>query len=144
MNGEKTKQLKKIQGVVAAAAQNSPDRYGIRIGEQWYGGFGTCPVEKGAVVEVAYVENGIYRNVKEIELLAEQTAEASSDNGSAVEELPVETRLSHDSRIARAVALKCAVEAHKVNDSIVAEAVLKTAEKFERWLNATSPPSGAV
>jgi hypothetical protein len=43
---------KTIRGVVAAAAQNAPDRYGLRIGRAWYDGFGACPAEKGEWVEV--------------------------------------------------------------------------------------------
>jgi len=120
--------LKHVRGVVEAAAQNAPDRFGFRIGGEWYGGFGSCPVERGDEVEVVYADNGRFHNVKEVRPVGETDSNDSASNAE---------QSSKNSRIARAVALKCAA-AVNCNNYATADDVLGTAEKFERWLRATS------
>lgn len=122
--------LKHVRGVVEATAQNAPDRYGFRVGGEWYGGFGSCPVEKGDEVEVAYADNGRFHNVKEVRPVEE---EANSDGAEASAE-----RSSVNSRIARAVALKCAAALCSFSNDASADDVIEMAMKFERWLRATS------
>jgi len=130
--------LKHVRGVVEATAQNAPDRYGFRIGQEWFGGFGSCPVEKGDEVEVVYADNGRFHNVKDVlrpgELAEEEAPESNSDNGA--EESADQS--SKNSRIARAVALKCAAALCSFSSDAAADDVIEMAEKFEGWLRATS------
>lgn len=57
-----------IEGIVSAVSQRE-DRYGVKIGEDWFGGFGTCPVKKGDSVVVSFWERDGWKNIKGIRLL---------------------------------------------------------------------------
>ena len=117
-----------VQGTVEATAQNAPGRYGVKIADEWFDGFGQCPVEKGDEVEVAYVERGKFKNLKRVKV-----AEVDDDNDAytATEEMRDPTV----SRINRAVALKCAAQvvAGRSGDP---ESVIEIAERFNKWLRA--------
>ena len=124
-----TTQVKKASGRVAAVSQK-PDFYGFKVGNGWYGGHGSCPVQKGDEVEVQYVENGRFNDVEDIRILAaheEELSSAGAGNG-------------HEARISRAVALKCAAMLFAGTEK--SDVVLRTAQGFEEWLNATSPGTG--
>jgi hypothetical protein len=120
-------QVRTAQGVVEATAQNSPSRYGIRVGELWYDGFGQCPVETGDEVEIDYVERGRFRNIEGLKRL-----ESEEDAAEDAEEAP--RAESVEARIARAVALKCATMLSTPGAS--SAEVLGLAQQFEKWLRA--------
>ena len=120
-------EIKRVRGAVEAVARNKPDRFGLRIGGAWFDGFGSSPVEKGDEVEVDYVENGRYRNIQEVRL---------GEKGDAVKAEP-----DRESRIARAVALKCATRLCEGSPAKVAD-VLELAGKLEAWLCATPRRDG--
>jgi len=125
-------QWKTIQGVVKASAQNTPERFGLRIGPEWYDGFGECPVEKGAEVEVRYTDNGKYHDLQEVEVIGPGRAEEPVPSESASAASTVEES-AEVVRIARAVALKCAATVRS-GSKVEAEDVVYDAEIFERWL----------
>jgi hypothetical protein len=64
-------ETKQIEGMVSAVSQRA-DRYGVKIGEDWYGGFGTCPVSRGDRVQLSFLEKGEWRNIASIEPLVVQ------------------------------------------------------------------------
>ncbi len=115
--------VKTVQGVVEATAQNAPDRYGLRIGHEWYDGFGPCPAERGDAVEVAYSEKGKFRDVEKVRRAEPKPAVLDFERLDAVRER----------QIARAVALKCAAQLYAEGWATSAE-VVTLAEKFETWL----------
>lgn len=117
--------LKTVRGQVEATAQNAPDRFGVRIGETWYDGFGACPVSRGDEVEVVYSENDRFHDIADVRLVEEGGAPRVESRG----------LVRDDSRIARSVALKCAA-AIKSTGRAKAEDVIAIAEKFDRWLRA--------
>jgi hypothetical protein len=121
--------LRQVRGTVGATAQNSEDRYGVRIGRSWFDGAGQCPVERGDDVEIAYSDAGRYRSIEEIRVVEDDEPEPGEVRAADAE-------ASVDARIARAVALKCAT-ALSTGSGVDAEAVLETARRFERWLRAT-------
>jgi hypothetical protein len=126
-------QLKTIQGVVKATAQNAPERFGLRIGPEWYDGFGECPVERGAEVEVRYTDNGKYHDLQEVAVVEPGRAEEPAVGESASVEESAEVV-----RITRAVALKCAATVRS-SSKAEAEDVVYDAEIFERWLRRAGP-----
>lgn len=65
-------------GTVSAVKQH-PSKYGIRMNEEWYGGFGQCPVKKGDRVIITYKLNGKYKNITTVEVTEEAKIE-SRDN----------------------------------------------------------------
>lgn len=137
-------QIEKTEGVVESAVQNSPTRYGVRIGGVWYNGFGKVRVSKGDLVGVAYTNSDGYNNIEEIAVLdPEEILPEEKPTEHRQTAAHSEMRDTRDARITRAVALKSAVvlyQSRTKNDSD--ETVLKTAEKFEKWLSAASPSQG--
>ncbi|MGV8162164.1 MAG: hypothetical protein ACP5N2_02395 [Candidatus Nanoarchaeia archaeon] len=68
-------------GTVSAVNQRDSSKYGIKINDEWYGGYGACPVKKGDKAFVEYKLNGKYRNIIKIEREQEAEAQpASRDN----------------------------------------------------------------
>lgn len=110
-------ETKTVRGVVEAAAQNTPERYGLRIGGDWYDGFGDVPAARGDAVEVQYAENGRYRNVQSVRVVE---AAASDERASD---------------ITRAVALKAAAQVCAGSET-QAKVVLSLAQAFEGWIAA--------
>ena len=51
-----------VSGAVEAVSQKE-NRYAVLIAGDWYGGWGACPVSKGQVCVVDYVNRGRFRNV---------------------------------------------------------------------------------
>lgn len=117
--------LKTVRGLVEATAQNAPDRFGVRIGEDWYDGFGSCPVNRGDEVEIQYFENDRFHNIAKVLVVEEGGARRMESRG----------MVRDDSRIARSVALKSAA-AIRATGRVKAEDVIAVAEKFEGWLRA--------
>ena len=64
-------ETKQIEGMVSAVSQRA-DRYGVKIGEDWYGGFGTCPVSRGDRVQLSFLEKGEWKNIASIKPLVDQ------------------------------------------------------------------------
>lgn len=116
---------KYARGIVAAVAQNTPERYGVRLGEQWLDGSGQCPVHKGQAVRVLFVEDDQSRMIRGI-WVADERAE---EHGNATQRNP------HDDRIARAVALKCAV-ALSSGWGVSVDELVEVAERLQSWLSA--------
>lgn len=54
-----------IEGVVSAVSQKD-GRYAVKVGEQWHGGFGRCPVERGSSVLLRFYEKGEFKNIVSI------------------------------------------------------------------------------
>src|SRR5687767_2689860 len=52
--------LRKARRRVEASSQKEM-RYGIKVGGEWYGDFGTCVVEKGDTVEIAFMNEEIFQ-----------------------------------------------------------------------------------
>ncbi|MBI4444309.1 MAG: hypothetical protein HY645_00250 [Acidobacteria bacterium] len=59
-----------IHGEVEAVSQKA-NRYGVKIGETWYGGFGQCPVGKGSQVVLRFYEKDNWKNIVSIRHLEE-------------------------------------------------------------------------
>jgi len=74
MEGMQTEVLK-TSGVVEAVAPHDGGRYSVKVGGEWYGGFGTCPAEKGSVYVIDYALNGRFRNIKKIREIGEAVAD---------------------------------------------------------------------
>lgn len=51
---------------VEATAQHTPQRYSVKVGGEWYTGFGSCRLRRGVVYLIRYTTNGQYRNIKTI------------------------------------------------------------------------------
>lgn len=109
--------LQKVKGKVEAVAQNAQNRYGVKVKDQWYNGFGSCPAKKGQEVDIQYTERNGFRNIKKLSALDLQEAVKVVDD--------------QDRAIARCVALKCAVQV--VPEGSYDEA-LSVASRFQKWL----------
>lgn len=68
------KEVCRTDGVVEAVAQHDGGRYSVKLGGEWYSGFGSCPAQRGAAYVIEYTTNGRFRNVKSTKEL--ETAEA--------------------------------------------------------------------
>jgi hypothetical protein len=116
-----------MQGVVERIERQGK-RTALRIGGEWYSTFEPIRVSEGDRVRFEYrtVEKSgrTYKNLKAIEVLAEPSAAQGTAAGAGE---PPEAE-----RIARSVALKCAVEA--CGPGIEAAEVLATAEAFLEFL----------
>jgi hypothetical protein len=58
-----------IQGEVTSAnetTKDGKDRYGVKLGGEWFNGFGKCPVKKGDKVNIEYITNGKWQNITNI------------------------------------------------------------------------------
>jgi hypothetical protein len=71
-------ETQQIEGIVSAVSQRA-DRYGVKIGEDWYGGFGTCPVSRGDRVHLVFLEKGQWKNIASIAPLVIQPQPELSD-----------------------------------------------------------------
>jgi hypothetical protein len=79
-------ETKQIEGIVSAVSQRA-NGYGLKIGEDWYGGFGTCPVAKGEQVELSFAEKGEWKNIVSIKpLTIQREAELSEDEIAQLQE----------------------------------------------------------
>lgn len=59
----------KVKGIVTTISQKEKG-FGIALGkDNWYNGYGKCPVNKGDEVEIEYVEDGKWKNIKDIKVL---------------------------------------------------------------------------
>lgn len=76
--------MEKTTGIIDAVSQK-PKNYGIKIGMQWFNGFGNCMYKKGDKVELTWEFNEQYNSnsIKEHKLLeasTETTAHKPKDN----------------------------------------------------------------
>jgi len=68
-------------GTVSAVNQRESNKYGVKIHNEWYGGYRVCPVNKGDTASVEYKLNGKYRNIIKIEREKEaETTPNTRDN----------------------------------------------------------------
>jgi len=79
-------ELLKTSGVVEAVAQHDERRYSIKVGGEWYGGFGTCPAEKGVAYVIDYAENGRWKNIKSIREQGEAVSETYESQRTGIQE----------------------------------------------------------
>lgn len=66
--------MEKIIGRIEAVAQRE-GKYGIRVGNDWFNGFGACTLKKGDEVEVEYEVKDSFKNIKSIEKTPFKTAD---------------------------------------------------------------------
>lgn len=59
----------KIKGIVSAV-KNRETNYSIKVGDDWFGGYGKAPCKKGDEVEVEYEENGKWKNISDVKILS--------------------------------------------------------------------------
>lgn len=74
--------MTKITGTTKAVS-NKDGKYGINVNDIWYNGFGSCPANKGDFVEIEFEVNGIYKNIKQIEVTKGKPSNQESINESA-------------------------------------------------------------
>lgn len=60
------------KGIIQAVS-NKNGKYGIKLNDEWYNGFNDSPVKKGDEVVLEFEENGIYKNVKNVQVSKEAT-----------------------------------------------------------------------
>ena len=53
----------KTQGIVQQV-NNKDGKYGVKVSDVWYNGFGECEAKEGDSVAIEYVVNGQWKNVK--------------------------------------------------------------------------------
>jgi len=62
--------MPKIEGEAEAVAQNTPNRYGVKVGGKWHNGFGRLGGDKGDHVAIEYsiaeTQKGYMRNIETI------------------------------------------------------------------------------
>ena len=54
----------KLENVKVQAVKQRDTNFSILIEKDWYGGFGTCPYEKGMTVSFEWEQEGQWRNIK--------------------------------------------------------------------------------
>lgn len=65
----------RVSGAVEAIAQHEKNRHSIKVGGEWYSGFGACPVEKGKVYVIDYVMRGEFRNLRRMREVSDELDE---------------------------------------------------------------------
>ena len=58
-----------IKGIVSAISHKD-GRFGIKIGENWFNGFGQAGCNKGDEILLTYEEDGKWKNVSDIKVLS--------------------------------------------------------------------------
>jgi len=138
---QRKKRRTTVQGVVEHAVQNSETRYGVRIERVWYNGFGKLAVRKGDIVRVEYVDHNGYANIENIEIAGVPGVPELRTARQELEKELASAGANKDTRITKAVALKCAVSLwanSKRQD--VEERTLRSAKVFEDWLEGKNAP----
>lgn len=69
----------KFKGTVSQVSQKD-GRYGIKIGEDWFNGFGEPGVKEGNEIEIDYEENGKWKNVTDVKVLDASTTDNGTTN----------------------------------------------------------------
>ena len=80
-----SKEVLRTSGVVQALKQHDERRYSIKVGEEWYSGFGSCLAEKSSVYVIEYTLNGRFRNITRIREVGEAVAGAFSQQHEELE-----------------------------------------------------------
>lgn len=65
--------METITGTIAAISDKG-NKYGMKIGDDWYNGFGSPKFSKGQEVTISYIENDpgngrVFKNIEKIELV---------------------------------------------------------------------------
>ena len=68
-----TEKVLEITGIVTQVSPKD-GKYGFKIGEDWYNGFGDLPCEEGDTVKVKYIINKQWNNVEEVEVITSAPA----------------------------------------------------------------------
>jgi len=151
--------MPKVTGEVKQVATHDEDsenpRYGVRIGDRWYNGFGRPKCSEGDAVTIEYKKvsrkGRTYRNIEKLKVESkakeaeeEEECEESEEeefDESVDEDTPpkLDRKVVEEVRIASAVALKASVQAHgelrgEDNIELYTESVLKLAHTFRKWL----------
>lgn len=107
----------KITGKVFSVNQKD-GKYGISLGEnEWYNGMGTCKAEKGDKVEISYVVNGQWKNIKFVKILEKSQKIVPIDTNIANKEMSKLKNLTN----AKICALENAVKLVLANETIAPE-----------------------
>lgn len=91
---EDQKEVARVSGVVEAVSQHDERRFSIKVGGEWYSGFGSCPAVRGSVYVVEYAVNGRFRNIKRIREVGEAFPGTFAEEGVRPQETRVEALLS--------------------------------------------------
>ena len=106
-------------------------RYAVKIAGEWYSAFErACPVTEGQQVAIAFVENGRFRNIKAVSVLAEKLPGLS-------ETVPRGFG-PRDRFMTFAVALKAAASCYGSEVEVNSEAIKRLADTFAEWLISKS------
>ena len=130
------------KGTVTAVSQKEKG-YGITLGkDNWFNGFGTCPVKKGDEVDVTFEENEFGKSIKKVEVTKESPKQTQSTQSSGYGKSPEDQR-----RIVRQSSIGYAVETLKLLNehekeklstlleaSKLSELVVNVAEFYESWV----------
>ncbi|GEM_PF-6945191 len=117
-----------------------PDRYAVLVKGNWYSAFEKdCPVCKGEMVAIAYVQNEQWKDIKAIDVLEEKLPVLSSTVPRGFSPSERETMMVYS------VALKAAASCWAAVDHISSDGVKKLADNFAEWLlaKAIAKPSTA-
>lgn len=106
-------------------------KYGVALGkDNWYNGMGTCPVRKGQKVKITFEVNGMWKNIKNIEVV---------DDGFNIADKADIAQMSKMKNMtnARVCALTCAKDialADNTPEAKLTESIISTAEQFMKFL----------
>lgn len=111
------------KGIVTAVNQKQ-GKYGVALGNNnWYNGMGTCPAKKGDEVNVEFVVNGQWKNIKDIQVLSASTGSSvsPSDRPSEIQQMSKLKNLTNAriSALTNAVNLAVAEYGKEVNKELV-------------------------
>jgi hypothetical protein len=87
------------KSAIIEAVSDKGDRYSVRVGDEWFSGFGKCDLIKGDIVDIEYEKKGMFNNIKKIEKTAVKQTECET-----------EKIIARDLVITRQVAFKGAIE----------------------------------
>ena len=113
-------------------------KYGIALGkDNWYNGMGTCPANKGDVVNVTFEVNGQWRNIKNIEVVSSSYV-GKVDGPKPVNDIQQMSKLKNKTN-ARICALECATKVVTKEDKPSQEAILSMADEFVKFIENADP-----
>lgn len=132
-----------VKAVSTKEGEKGP-RYGIKVATKdnntaWYNNFGSCPVNKGDVVEIEYESNKFGNNIEEIDIIEEADNKddtsrgKNSDTGSRGEGDPSDSGVNSASSIqpSRAERIKVNVAFKEAVETARTEGFAKNTEKVQ-------------
>jgi len=98
-----------IEGIVQAIKQREKGYSILLDNEEWYSGFGKCPVDKGDKVSLEYKQKDQWKNITKIEKSGE-SLEKQTDKKNAEEHFPSADKVKDSELKMRLLAFKSAFE----------------------------------